>query len=495
MHPLEPYLHQAAAVTRRHFLGRFGLGLGAMALQSLVPPAKANAATEENPLAPKVPLLPVKAKHVIYLHMAGGPSQVDLFDYKPALARYDGKPCPEEYLKGQRFAFLRGVPKVLASPFKWAQHGDSGTWMSQLWEHLPQRLGDLAMVRSLTTEQINHAPAQRLLHTGSQLLGGASLGSWAAYGLGTENQNLPAFIVLTSGGQAPDAGVSLWSNGFLPGVYQGVCCRSDGEPIMYLPNPPGLDRTGRRETLDALRTLNQMQAQSVNDPETVTRIAQYELAFRMQMSVPEATDLSKEPQHVLDLYGAQPGKSGPGKDATDPAFANNCLLARRLVERGVRFVQLYDWGWDHHGFNDENQIHKALPVKVRQIDRALSGLITDLKQRGLLESTLVLWGGEFGRTPMLQKDEKNPFLGRDHQPTAFTMLLAGGGVKSGIVYGETDDFGCRAVNNPVTIHDLQALILTQLGLDPFKLLYRTEGLDQRLIGVEGRASVPRGLLA
>lgn len=496
----------AKAITRRHFFGRVGLGVGAMALQEHLLDRRTSASpSSANPLAPKPPHFAPKAKSVIYLHMAGAPSQLDLFDYKPELVIHSGEPCPDEFLKGKRFAFIKGVPKMLGTPFQWARHGPSGAWLSEVWKHLPGALDKVAIVKSMTTEQFNHAPAQLFLQTGTQLLGGASIGSWATYGLGSENENLPGFVVLTSGGKTPDAGVSVWGSGFLPSVYQGVQCRTDGDPVLFLSNPAGLDRDGRRQTLDTLAKLNAMEVEAVGDPESVTRISQFELAFRMQMSVPEAMDISKEPQSILDLYGAKPGhvsdldKAADVRTAykgDDPTFANNCLLARRLVERGVRFVQLYDWGWDHHGVSPGEHIPTILPIKVQQIDCALSGLIKDLDQRGLLDSTLVVWGGEFGRTPMQQNNNPSaPFIGRDHHPHAFTMMLAGGGVRGGQVFGETDDLGYYVTENPVTVRDLQALILTQLGLDPFKLHYTVQGLEQRLIGVEGKAKVPKDLVS
>ena len=495
----------AKAITRRHFFGKLGMGVGAIALHDLLGgrPALAAPAPAANALDQKLAAIAPKAKAVIYLHMAGAPSQLDLFDYKPALVPLNGKDCPDEFLKGKRFAFIKGVPKMLASPFKWAQHGPNGVWLSEVWKHLPQVLDDVAIVKSVNTEQFNHAPAQLLLHTGTQLLGGASLGAWATYGLGSASQDLPGFVVLTSGGKTPDAGVSVWGSGFLPSIYQGVQCRTDGDPVLFLSDPKGLGRDGRRQTLDALRQLNDMQVQSFGDPETITRISQYELAFRMQMSVPEAMDISREPKSILDLYGAKTGyvsDLGGGGDVRDrykgddPTFANNCLLARRLVERGVRFVQLYDWGWDHHGVAPGEHIPTILPIKVQQIDRAFAGLIKDLKQRGLLDSTLVIWGGEFGRTPM-QQNNNAKFIGRDHHPECFTMMMAGGGIKPGQVYGETDELGYNITKDPVSIRDLQALILTQLGLDPWKLTYMYQGLSQRLIGVEGKAKVPKGLVA
>ena len=498
-------LEYARAATRRHFFRDCGVGLGALALAELLQQegGRRVQGADARPLQNRPPTRPAKAKQVIYLHMAGSPSQLDLFDHKPALKKYDGKPCPDEYLAGKRFAFIRGVPNMLASPFGFQQHGESGIELSELWQHLPSVIDDVAVVKSLSTEQFNHAPAQLFLHTGSSLLGGASLGAWSTYGLGSENQDLPGFVVLTSGGKTPDAGKSVWGSGFLPSVYQGVQCRSPGDPVLFLSDPPGMDRTGRRETLDALSRLNQLQADTFGDPETVTRMAQYELAFRMQMAVPEVMDIGQEPQHILDLYGAVPGFVPQSDSAADPrvayqggdaVFANNCLLARRLVEAGVRFVQLYDWGWDHHGVSPGEDITQTLPIKIQQVDRALTGLIKDLKQRGLLDDTLIVWGGEFGRTPMAQNSPSQPFVGRDHHPYAFTMLLAGGGIKGGQTYGKTDDIGYYITENPMTVRDLQALILGQLGLDPWNLTYAWQGLDQRLIGVEGKATVPRELV-
>lgn len=510
--------HESArAITRRFFFGRSGLGLGAIALQQLLSEngrRPAHAAEDSarhpapdgpvNPLASRPTHFPAKAKAVIYLHMAGSPSQLDLFDYKPTLNKHNGEPCPKEFLEGKRFAFIRGVPNMLGSPFRFAQHGPSGAWLSSVWNHLPKVLGDIAIVKTMQTEQFNHAPAQLFLHTGTMLLGGASMGAWATYGLGSENQDLPGFVVLTSGGKTPDAGTSVWGSGFLPTVYQGVQCRTQGDPVLYLSNPPGLDSRGRRQTLDTLKALNELQQREIGDPETLTRIAQYELAYRMQTSVPEAMDIGKEPGHIHELYGSRPGHTQDELDKAadvrtvykgdDPTFANNCLLARRLVERGVRFVQLFDWGWDHHGASPGESIDQTLPIKAQQVDRALTGLILDLKQRGLLDSTLIVWGGEFGRTPMAQTVPKEGFFGRDHHPYAYTMLLAGGGVKGGQVYGETDDLGYYPIEKPVSIRDLQSLILTQLGLDPLRLTYSYQGLEQRLIGVEGTGKVPEGLI-
>jgi len=505
MNLYEEYLK---AVTRRHFFCQSGVGLGAVALAAMLQRdgiAAPQSPRAANPMAPKQPPLPAKAKHVIYLHMAGSPTQLDLFDYKPTLQKYNGKPCPKEYLEGKRFAFIQGVPNMLGTPFTFAKHGKSGAELSEVWKFLPEVIDDIAIVKSMQTEQFNHAPAQLFLHTGTNLFGGASLGSWTTYGLGSQNEDLPGFVVLTSGGKTPDAGKSVWGSGFLPSIYQGVQCRSPGDPVLFLSNPNGLDRAGRRETLDALKTLNEFQAEKLGDPETITRIAQYELAYRMQMAVPEVMDISKEPRHILDLYGAKPGfvpESDAASDprvvykGTDASLANNCLLARRLVEAGVRFVQLYDWGWDHHGVSPGEHIPTILPIKVQQIDRALTALIKDLKQRGLFEETLIIWGGEFGRTPMQQNNAPNqPYIGRDHHPYAFTMMLAGGGIKGGQTYGQTDDIGYYITENPMDVRDLQATILHLLGFDPFKLTYGFQGLDQRLIGAEGKAKLHPALLA
>ena len=481
-------LEQLRANTRRHFFKQSGLGFGAIALQQLLS-AETTAAAK-----PRF-RIPAKAKSIIYLHMAGSPSQLDLFENKPALTKYHGKVCPDEYLEGKRFAFIKGKPKMMGPVFDYAQHGESGQWISSLLPGLSSVIDDVCVIRSMHTEQFNHSPAQLLLQTGSQLLGSPSMGSWVTYGLGSENKNLPGFVVLASGGKTPSAGKSLWGSGFLPTVYQGVQCRTDGgDPILYLSDPKGMSRQMRRKTLDALNDLNELQHQQIGDPETLTRISQYELAFRMQMSVPEVMDISKEPKHILDLYGAQPGHVSAAETAADPrqiykgddpTFANNCLLARRLVENGVRFVQLYDWGWDHHGSSLGESIDETLPIKCQQIDKAIAGLIKDLKQRGLFDETLIVWGGEFGRTPMMQNNVRNElkkgFYGRDHHPHAFTMWMAGAGVKPG-AYGSTDDIGYYIAEDKVGIRDLQSTILHQLGLDPHRFSFPYQGLDQRLIG-------------
>ena len=502
-------LEHALAQTRRHFFGQAGLGLGAMALGSLLQRETAAAPqAAANPLAPRQPMHEPRAKAVIYLHMAGSPSQLELFENKPVLGKFTGQDCPKEYLEGKRFAFIRGTPKMLGPLFKYQQHGQSGQWISELLPEFASVCDNACIIRSMMTEQFNHAPAQLFIHTGQPRLGNPSMGAWATYGLGSENQDLPGFVVLCSGGKVPDAGKSVWGSGFLPTVYQGVQCRTDGDPVLYLSNPQGMSRNVRRQTLDALRDLNDQQLQQVGDDETLTRIAQYELAFRMQMSVPDVMDISKEPKHILEMYGAQPGYVSPAESADDPrqlykgddpTFANNVLLARRLVERGVRFVQIYDWGWDHHGSSPGESCDETLPIKCRYSDRAIAALIKDLKQRGMLDSTLIVWGGEFGRTPMLQnnvRSELKPgFIGRDHHPHAFTMWLAGGSIQGGLAHGQTDDIGYYIAENKVSIRDLQATILHQLGLDPHQFGYQYQGLNNRLIGPTEEARVVTEILA
>jgi hypothetical protein len=479
------------AQTRRQFFHNCWSGVGAAALASLLdrslfaagelaPAARPSG----NPLAPKPTHFPARAKHVIYLHMAGSPPQLELFDFKPKLQELNGKPCPDSLLKKERFAFIKGVPKMLGTPYKFARHGSSGMEMSELLPMLSSLSDELVLVRSMFTEQLNHAPAQIFLHTGSAQFGRPSMGSWLTYGLGSETQSLPGFVVLVSGDKTPDGGTSLWGSGFLPTVYQGVQCRSQGDPVLYISNPDGMDAAGRRRSIDAIRDLNQLQLRETGDPEIVTRIEQYELAYRMQSSVPELMDVSSEPKHVHEMYGTEPGKV---------SFANNCLLARRLVERGVRFVQLYDWGWDLHGTNGSNDIVNELPKKARQMDRPCAALIRDLKQRGLLDETLVIWGGEFGRTPMNEERDGSKFLGRDHHPHAFSIWMAGGGVKGGITHGATDELGYHAVDDKVHVHDLQATILRLLGLDHKRLTYKFQGRQYRLTDVYGE--VVEGVIA
>lgn len=453
-------------------------------------------------------MLAPRAKRAIYLHMAGSPSQLEMFDHKPELKKLHMQDAPASFLEGKRFAFIKGVPKVLAGQFAFQQHGESGQVMSDLLPNLAKVADKLCVIRTVHTEQFNHAPAQLFIHTGSPRLGSASLGSWVTYGLGSTNENLPGFVVLLSGGKTPDAGKSLWGAGFLASVYQGVQCRTSGDPVLYLGDPAGLDRKLRRRMLDTLAEMNAAQQRRHGDAETLSRIAQYELAYRMQTAVPEVMDISREPQHILDLYGAQPGFVSPAESADDPrvlyngddpTFANNCLLARRLIENGVRFVQLYDWGWDHHGSSLGESIDETLPIKCQQTERAIAGLILDLQQRGLLDETLIVWGGEFGRTPMMQNNVRSElkagYIGRDHHPYAYTMWLAGGGIKGGLSYGATDEFGYYPVENPVSIRDLQATVLHTLGLDPHRFSYAYQGLDNRLIGPTNEGRVLQDILA
>jgi hypothetical protein len=493
-------LQQAQVHTRRQFLKASQAGLGALALSQLLgrggaaasgAEASASAATEAtigatNPLAPRPPHFAPRAKRVIYLSMSGGPPQQDLFDYKPELIKHHMQPCPDSLLKNQRFAFIKGHPKLLGTPHKFARCGQSGAWVSEILPHFRDVVDDTAIIRSMHTDQFNHAPAELLLYTGSPRNGAASMGSWITYGLGTENQDLPGFVVLISGGTDPTGGKALWSTGFLPTVYQGVQCRTVGDPILYVSNPRGMDRDARRRSLDALRQLNEAELQDYGDPETLTRISQYELAFRMQMSVPEVMDIRQEPESIQSMYGATPGAA---------SFANNCLLARRLVERGVRFVQLFDWGWDIHGTGKGNDIVYGLPQKCRDVDQPIAALLKDLKRRGLLDETLVVWGGEFGRTSMNEARDGSTFLGRDHHPHCFTIWMAGGGIKPGVQLGSTDELGYSVAEDPMTVHDLQATILHLLGLDPQNFRYPYQGLPQRLIGVEGDGRVRKELLS
>jgi hypothetical protein len=501
------YMQLARAHSRRQFLKASQTGLGAIALASLLErdahggrpqrPGESQgrgavrgpspgAPSAVSPMALKPPHFAPKAKRVVYLHMSGGPPQQDLFDWKPELVKHHMKPCPDELLKNQRFAFIKGHPKLLGTPYKFQKSGQCGAMVSELLPHLRGSVDEIAIVKSMYTDQFNHAPAELFLYTGASRNGGAAMGSWITYGLGTENQDLPGFIVLISGGTDPTGGKALWSTGYLPSVYQGVQCRTVGDPVLYVNDPEGMNRGDRRRTLDALRKLNEHELSEFGDPETLTRISQYELAFRMQMSVPDVMDIRQEPARILEEYGARAGAS---------SFANNCLLARRLLERGVRYVQLFDWGWDCHGTGAGDDIVKHLPEKCKEVDRPIAALLTDLKRRGLLEDTLVIWGGEFGRTSMNEARGGSTFLGRDHHPHCFTIWLAGGGVKPGITVGDTDLLGYNIAENPVSIHDLQATILHLLGLDAWKLTYAYQGLHQKLIGPEGEAKIRKELLA
>ena len=466
------------APTRRHFLRDCSMGLGAMALASLsAEESLAGGGETLEPLAARKPHFAPAVKNVIFLHMAGSPPHLDLFDYKPELVKHTGEPCPKDYLEGRRFAFTSGVPKLLGTPREFKRHGEGGIWMSDALPKLSAMADDLTVIKSMHTEQFNHAPAQLMLYTGSPRMGRPSIGSWATYGLGSESRDLPGFIVLVSGGSNPSAGKTAWGSGFLPSVYQGVQCRSKGDPVLYLSDPPGMSRELRRSSLDTIRGLNEIQLGALGHPETRTRISQFELAFKMQMSAPEAMDISRESKKMVEEYGAKPGAA---------SFANNCLLARRLVERGVRFVQLFDWGWDFHGTNPREDIRGGLTRKCSGTDQAVAALLNDLKRRGLLESTLVVFSGEFGRTPFREgRTSGGKVLGRDHYPDCYSMFMAGGGLKSGISYGETDELGFRVAEDPVHVHDLQATILHLLGFDHERLTFRFQGRDYRLTDVYG----------
>ena len=430
-------------------------------------------------MAIRPPHLPGKAKSVIFLHMAGAPSQLEMFDFKPDLAKLHNLDCPPSLLEGKKFAFIRGVPKMLGPQASFSRHGQSGAWISENLPHFSGIADQVSFLKAVTTDQFNHAPAQLMVHTGVPRLGRPSIGSWVTYGLGSENSDLPGFVVLTSGGKTPDAGKSVWGSGFLPSVYQGVQCRSEGDPVLYLNDPDGVSRDLKRATIDAINGVNQLHADVYGDPETATRIAQYEMAYKMQISVPEAMNINNEPEYIHQLYGTQPGRE---------SFANNCLLARKLVEKGVRFVQLFDWGWDAHGDSAGNAVDIGLREKCRMIDRPMTALILDLKQRGLLDQTLVVWGSEFGRTPMQENREgkQMPYYGRDHHLEAFTMWMAGGGIRQGASWGETDEIGYYPVNGKVSLHDVQATILNQMGLDHERLTYQFQGRPFRLTDVAGK---------
>ncbi|KAB2654502.1 MAG: DUF1501 domain-containing protein [Verrucomicrobia bacterium] len=472
-------------VSRRTFLTRSAAGLGSVWLAQRGFAAAGSVARDPaRPAAASPPLFPGRAKRVIYLHMAGAPSQLELFDYKPELARLNDRDCPKAFLEGKRFAFIRGIPQLLGPQYPFHRERRTGQWISDRLPHLEQMLHRVCLVKSMTTDQFNHAPAQLMAHTGSQNLGAASVGSWVLYGLGSENENMPGFVVLLSGGQNPDAGKNVWGSGFLPGVYQGVQCRGEGDPVLYLSDPAGVNRELRGGVVDAVKRINQRAYQRVGDPETVTRIAQYEMAFRMQLAASEALDISREPDAVHRRYGTQPGRE---------SFANNCLLARRLVERGVRYVQLFDWGWDQHSGLDTE-----FPKKCRGLDQPAAALLADLEERGLLDETLVVWGGEFGRTPMQENrgGVKARSPGRDHHPFAFTIWLAGGGVKGGTSYGATDELGFQVVENPVQTQDLHATLLHALGFQHEKLTYPVAGgLNTRLTTVTKKATVLRDIFA
>jgi hypothetical protein len=469
-------------ITRRHFFAECGVGVGKIALASLLTGAlsrPARAADAPNPLAPKRPHFAAKAKRVIHLFMAGAPSQLDLFDPKPELARLEGKPLPPSVIGGQRYAFIRPDAAVLGPRFKFRKHGRCGAELSEMLPHLAGVVDDVCFIKSMHTDQFNHAPAQIFLNTGFAQPGRPSIGSWVTYGLGCETSDLPAFVVLSTG-SGISGGAANWSSGFLPTVYAGVRFRNGVGPILNVTRPTGVDPRLQRDSLDLIAGLNRRRLADVGDPEIATRIASYEMAFRLQTSAPELTDLRSETKETLALYGCEPDK---------PSFARACLLARRMVERGVRFVNIYHEGWDAH--TDVAGNHRDNCGKT---DRACAALVKDLKRRGLLDETLVIWGGEFGRTPMV---ESNPALGRklgrDHHPQAFTVWLAGGGVKAGLTLGATDDLGFNVVERPVHVHDLQATVLHLLGLNHERLTFRHAGRDFRLTDVHGK--VVREVLA
>lgn len=439
------------------------------------------ASTDSSPLTDKLSHFAPKAKRVIFLHMAGAPSQLELFDYKPELTALNGQDTPREFIEGQRFAFIQGVPKLLGSVFPFHKAGETQQWVSDRIPHTEKIIDDLCIIKSLYTDQFNHAPAQLLMHTGNINLGSPSIGSWVTYGLGNENQNLPGYIVLASGGKAPSAGKSVWGSGFLPSVYQGVQCRSKGDPVMYLSSPEGISSDIRRKTMDAINKVNEEAYNEARDPETLTRISQYEMAFRMQIHANEAFDITREPDYIHEMYGTEPGRE---------SFANNCLLARRLAERGTRYIQLFDWGWDSHGASKTEALNSGFKNKCKQTDKPIYALIQDLKQRGMLDDTLIVWGGEFGRTPMRENrgGAEMTFVGRDHNPGAFTMWMAGAGVKPGS-FGETDPIGYRALEGKMSVQDLQATILDRLGLNHKQHVYPFNGLNQTLTGVTKPARV------
>ncbi len=468
--------------TRRHFFENCGVGVGRIALASMLArqlgvTERASAADAANPTAPKPTHFPATAKRVIYLFMAGAPSQLDLFDYKPTLEKLEGKPIPPEVIKGQRYAFIQPDAAVLGPRFKFAKHGESGAEISEALPHLASVADEIAITRSVHTDLFNHSPAQLFFNTGSGIPGRPSMGSWLSYGIGSEADDLPSFVVLKSGGSL-SGGASMWSSGFLPSTHQGVPFRSEGDPILHVSNPAGFDSQAQRDSLDLIRALNEQRLDIVGDPEISTRINAYEMAYRMQARAPELMDYSQETQETLDLYGAKPGDS-------QAAFANNCLLARRLAERGVRFIQVYHAGWDHH-----SNVEGGIRGQAGQTDRPCAALIKDLKQRDLLKDTLIVWGGEFGRTPMVEASAAlGRSMGRDHHPQAFTMWFAGGGIKPGVTVGATDDLGFHVIERPIHVHDVQATILHCLGIDHEQLTFRISGLNFRLTGVLEQAAV------
>ncbi len=470
--------------TRRQFLKDGAMGFGAIALGSLLngcstEQVKQTIFDAANPLTVKPPHFLGKAKSIIYIHMAGAPSQLEMFSYKPELAKLDGQDCPPSLLEGKKFAFIRGIPKMLGPQATFKQHGQSGLWLSENLPFLSSVADDIAMLNAVTTDQFNHAPAQLLMHTGSARLGRPSLGSWVTYGLGSENKNLPGYVVLNSGGNDPDAGKSAWGSGFLPSVYQGVQCRSQGDPVLFINDAEGLPRDIRKASINAINQINAVTHDEYNDPEVLSRIAQYEMAYKMQISVPEVMNINDEPSYIHEMYCTQPGTA---------CFANNVLLARKLVEKGVRFVQLFDWGWDTHGDTAVNAVNIGLKDKCKTVDQPIAALIQDLKQRGLFDETLIVWGSEFGRTPMQENREgkEMAFKGRDHHGEAFNVWMAGGGTKGGVSYGETDEIGYSIVSGKAEAFDLQATMLHLLGFDHEKFTYEWQGRPFRLTDTAGK---------
>jgi hypothetical protein len=485
---MDPRTEHRLLATRRHLLGSMAGGIGGLALADLLgDPHRAAAAalSTADPLAARQPPLPAKATRMIVIHLTGSPPHLDLYDHKPELVKHSGEDCPASTIEGKTFAFTSGTPKLLGTPRSWVRCGESGMELSDAIPNLHRVADRLCLIRSMHSDQFNHAPAELLLYTGSPRSGRPSLGSWATYGLGSENADLPGFVVLISSGVQPNGGTASFGTGFLPSVYQGVQCRSKGDPVLFVSDPAGMSRSMRRTSLDALRDLNQIQAEALGDPETLTRIAQYELAFRMQASVPEVMDISKESPETLAAYGAEPGQT---------SLANNCLLARRLVESGVRFVHLFDWGWDFHGTGPQEDIRDGLTTKAATFDKPAAALIEDLEARGLLDETLILCTGEFGRTPFREgRTASGGILGRDHYPDCYSIWMAGGGVKGGYVHGASDDLGFQVAEDGVHVHDLQATILHLLGFDHTRLTYRFQGRDFRLTDVHGE--VVRAVLA
>ena len=464
--------------TRRHFFSNTGLSIGSLGLASLLAGGELNAADQAdrntNPLAPQDPHFDGKAKRVIYLFMAGGPSQLELFDYKPKLQEMDGEVIPESYVEGKNFAFLKKDAQLLGTKRKFQKWGDSGQEMSELLPHLGELADKIAIIRSMKTDVFNHGPAKLFMNTGFQRFGRPSMGAWVTYGIGSESNDLPGFVVMHSGPRGPRGGTPLWGSGFLPTTYQGVPFLNGADPILNLATPKGISPQGQGDFVNALKELNSARLEQIGDPEIATRIATYEMAYRMQSSAPELMDLSKETQDTLDLYGIQ--------DTGKPSFGRNCLLARRLVERGTRFVQLYHTDWDHHG-NAGTNLNEAVDARCDEVDQPAAALIKDLEARGLLEDTIIVWGGEFGRTP---QGEPRDMLGRDHHIEAYSMWLCGGGIKGGVTVGKTDELGYYSVEQQVHVHDLQATILHLLGLDHEKLTYRFQGRDFRLTDVGGQ---------